>query len=69
MLWEEEEDSVPDKESEGEESEDEDAYDDRLTEEEWQNLFGPSDDEDDFDGFYQAGIVLAYKTAPLGATK
>lgn len=51
MLWEEEEDSVPDEESEGEESEDEDAYDDRLTEEEWQNLFGPSDDEDDFDGF------------------
>ena len=51
MLWEEEEGSVPDKESEDQESEDEDAYDDRLTEEEWQNLFGTSDDEDDFNGF------------------
>ena len=49
MLW--EEDSVPDEESEDEESEDEDACDDRLTEEEWQNLFGTSNDEDDFDGF------------------
>ena len=44
MLW--EEGFAPD-----EESEDEDAYDDRLTEEEWQNLFGTSDDEDDFNGF------------------
>ena len=50
MLWE-EEGSVPDEESEDRESEDEDAYDDRLTEEQWQNLFGLSDDEDDFDGF------------------
>ena len=31
--------------------EDENAYDDRLTEEEWQNLFGTSDDENDFQGF------------------
>ena len=51
MLWEEEEGSVQDEESEDQESEDEDAYDDRLTEEEWQNLFGTSDDENDFKGF------------------
>ena len=50
MLWE-EEGSVQDEESEDQESEDEDAYDDRLTEEEWQNLFGTSDDENDFKGF------------------
>ena len=50
MLWE-EEGSVPDEESEDRESEDGDAYDDSLTEEQWQNLFGLSDDEDDFDGF------------------
>ena len=47
----EEEGSVRDEESEDRESEDEDAYDDCLTEEQWQNLFGTSDDEDDFDGF------------------
>jgi len=51
MLWEEEEGSVPDEGSEDQESEDEGAYDDRLTEEEWQNLFGTSDDEDQFEGF------------------
>ena len=64
MLWE-EEGSVPDEESEDRESEDGDAYDDSLTEEQWQNLFGLSDDEDDFDGFQPARIVLAC----LGATK
>ena len=54
MLWEEEEEeeaTIPDEESVDQESEDEDVYDDRLTEEEWQNLFGTSDDEEDFDGF------------------
>lgn len=61
--------SVPDEESEDRESEDEDGYDDCLTEEEWQNLFGTSDDEENFDGFQRAGTVLADKTAPFGATK
>jgi len=50
-MWEEEEGTVPDEESEDQESEDEDAYDDCLTEEEGQNLFGTSNDEEDFDGF------------------
>lgn len=27
------------------------VYDDRLTEEQWRDLFGDSDNEDDFDGF------------------
>ena len=36
-----------------------------ASEEEWQNLFGTSDDEEDFDGFQRAGAVLALKTAPL----
>ena len=49
ILWEEEA-AVPDEESE-EEDEDHDVYDDRLTEEQWQNLFGESDDEEEFDGF------------------
>ena len=30
---------------------DEHVYDDRLTEEQWRDLFGDSDNEDDFDGF------------------
>ena len=50
MLWEEEA-TNPDKKSVDQESEDEDMNDDRLTEEEWQNLFGTSDDEEDLDSF------------------
>ena len=49
ILWE-EETAVPDEESE-EEDKDHDVYDDRLTEEQWQNLFGESDAEEEFDGF------------------
>ena len=36
---------------EDDEMDDEHVYDDRLTEEQWHDLFGDSDDEDDFDGF------------------
>ena len=49
LLWEEEEETcTAEKENQ---DEDEDPYDDQLTEEEWQNLFGESDDEDEFNGF------------------
>lgn len=50
LLWEEEETCSAEEENE-DEDEDEDPYDDQLTEEEWRNLFGESDDEDEFDGF------------------
>lgn len=44
ILWEEE--ANPKQGSEDDESEDEDVYDDKLTEEQWRSLFGESDDED-----------------------
>ena len=44
----EEEDCIPEEDNE---NKDEDLYDNQLTEEEWQNLFGESDDKDEFDGF------------------
>lgn len=47
LLWEEEETCTTEEENE---DEDEDPYDDQLTEE-WRNLFGESDDENEFDGF------------------
>ena len=49
ILW--EEDANPEQESENGDSEDEDLYDDQLTEEQWRSLFGESDDEDEFEGF------------------
>ena len=49
ILWEEE--ANPKQESKDDESEDEDVYDDKLTEEQWRSLFGESDDEDEFEGF------------------
>ena len=45
-LWEEEEDS-----SQVEEEPDCDVYDDRITPEQWQELFSESDDEEEFHGF------------------
>ena len=45
-VWEEEEDS-----SQVEEEPDCDVYDDRITPEQWQELFGESDDEKEFHGF------------------
>ena len=45
LVWEEEEDS-----SQVEEEPDCDVYDDRITPEQWQELFGESDDEE-FHGF------------------
>ena len=46
LVWEEEEDS-----SQVEEELDCDVYDDRITPEQWQELFGESDDEEEFHGF------------------
>ena len=46
LVWEEEEDS-----SQVEEEPDCDVYDDRITPERWQELFGESDDEEEFHGF------------------
>ena len=46
LVWEEEEDS-----SQVEEDPDCDVYDDRITPEQWQELFGESDDEEEFHGF------------------
>ena len=46
LVWEEEEDS-----SQVEEEPDCDVYDDRITPEQWQELFGESDDEEQFHGF------------------
>ena len=46
LVWEEEEDS-----SQVEEEPDYDVYDDRITPEQWQELFGESDDEEEFHGF------------------
>ena len=46
LVWEEEEDS-----SQVEEEPDCDVYDDRITPEQWQELFGESDDEEEFHGF------------------
>ena len=46
LVWEEEEDS-----SQVEEEPDCDVYDDRITPEQWQELFGESDDEEEFYGF------------------
>ena len=46
LVWEEEEDS-----SQVEEEPDCDVYDDRITAEQWQELFGESDDEEEFHGF------------------
>ena len=46
LVWEEEEDS-----SQVEEEHDCDVYDDRITPEQWQELFGESDDEEEFHGF------------------
>lgn len=48
LLLEEEEDCIPEEDNE---NKDEDLYDNQLTEEEWQNLLGESDDKDEFDGF------------------
>ena len=45
LVWEEEEDS-----SQVEEEPDCDVYDDRITPEQWQELFGESDDEEEFHG-------------------
>ena len=33
------------------EDDEDDGYDDQLTEEQWRSLFGESDDEDEFEGF------------------
>ena len=46
LVWEEEEDS-----SHVEEEPNGDVYDDRITPEQWQELFGESDDEEEFHGF------------------
>ena len=46
LVWEEGEDS-----SQVEEEPDCDVYDDRITPEQWQELFGESDDEEEFHGF------------------
>ena len=46
LVWEEEEDSF-----QVEEEPDCDVYDDRITPEQWQELFGESDDEEEFHGF------------------
>ena len=46
LVWEEEEDS-----SQVEEEPDCDVYNDRITPEQWQELFGESDDEEEFHGF------------------
>ena len=46
LVWEEEADS-----SQVEEEPDCDVYDDRITPEQWQELFGESDDEEEFHGF------------------
>ena len=46
LVWEEEEDS-----SQIEEEPDCNVYDDRITPEQWQELFGESDDEEEFHGF------------------
>ena len=46
LVWEEEEDS-----SQVEEEPDCDVYDDMITPEQWQELFGESDDEEEFHGF------------------
>ena len=48
LVWEEEEDS-----SQVEEEPDCDVYDDRITPEQWQELFGESDDEEEFHGFWR----------------
>ena len=66
ILWEETED-VPTTPVDHED-EYEGAYADHLTSEEWQNLFGDSEDEE-FAGFEWAGTLLTLQTAPLGATK
>ena len=59
LVWEEEEDL-----SQVEEEPDCDVYDDRITPEQWQELFSESNDEEEFHGFWKKK-----KTAPLGATK
>ena len=46
LVWEEEEDS-----SQVEEEPDCNVYDNRITPEQWQELFGESDDEEEFHGF------------------
>ena len=46
LVWEEEEDS-----SHVEEEPNCDVYDDRITPKQWQELFGESDDEEEFHGF------------------
>ena len=47
ILWEETEDApTTPVDEEDEEDEDEEVYADHLTSEEWQNLFGDSDDEE-----------------------
>ena len=46
LVWEEEEDS-----SQVEEEPDCDVYDDRITPEQWQELFGESNEEEEFHGF------------------
>ena len=48
LVWEEEEDS-----SQVEEEPDCNVYDDRITPEQWQELFGESDDEEEFHGFWR----------------
>ena len=65
LVWEEEEDS-----SQVEEEPDCDVYDDRITPEQWQELFGESDDEEEFHGFWRKTNKQTNKqTALLGATK
>jgi len=49
-LWEEEALTTSGEESVAEE-EQENMYDDQLTEVEWQELLGKSDEEEEFDGF------------------
>ena len=48
LVWEEEEDS-----SQVEEEPNCDVYDDRITPEQWQELFGESHDEEEFHGFWR----------------
>ena len=66
ILWEETED-VPTTPVD-EKDEDQGVYADHLISEEWQNLFGNSNDED-FAGFEWAGTLLIPQRAPLRDTK
>ena len=59
ILW--EEATIPNEESEDKGNEDKDVYNDWLMVKQWRNLFGESDDEEEFDGFWWAGFVLSNK--------